>query len=699
MFIVVGALIGFGEMHISIVTPRDISVLLLRILLAISGLLFSIQSVADNTNEQQEINNLLQLLSQQTTLATNTRLNADFVPGIINIMAGEEMQRKGFLNLWQAMGYMPGVQRTTDSTGMRSLTIRGISQSIGSGKIKLLLNNVTLNSSSSSTSGTLFDTPVNQIERVEFIRGPGSAIHGEFAFAGVINVITKKQGEQYAAGIGSNDSASIHALKDFQHSDDLYHASFNFSATQTNGENLDSGTDKTATGITGYAPGLVNNKKDSISAIVDLQFSDLNFLLQYQQSNRGDHFGINNYLPPPHKQTVISDTVTAFKVAQTLDFSDQLSASWSLNHMINSSEKNAQFLGVAETFGGTTGNDDIVSNVDIQEQRNEASLNLIYRLDRHKLFTQLSHIDISIDQYQQFINLDPVTLLPDTMLNEFPTPIRKGQSRTTSSIVLQDEYEIDDTRTITAGLRYDNYDDIGGHVSPRIAYVWRLSQQNIIKFQYAEAFRPPILLELNGAINTSIDPEIIKTTELSYIHDQNNLLIKNTLFTSEIKDLIAFQNIAPFGYGNFDNARISGYELEVAKKIGIVWDISANLSLQQSNEESAALKLYELAPWLLSVSIDHQYTADTSINLLLQNIPGAGRETGDGRSDLSSAMTTDFTLIHNSLLGLRGLSITGRIMNLTAQEIKFAAPKDTYTNDYIYSDSPSFWIELTYRPE
>ena len=62
-------------------------------------------------------------------------------------------------------------------------------------------------------------------------------------------------------------------------------------------------------------------------------------------------------------------------------------------------------------------------------------------------------------------------------------------------------------------------------------------------------------------------------------------------------------------------------------------------------------------------------------------------------------MTADVTLSHNTLFGLRGLAITGSVKNLSAQDIKFASPADTYANDYIHSDSPSLWIELTYRPE
>ena len=61
-------------------------------------------------------------------------------------------------------------------------------------KVKLLLNGVAVNASASATTGTIYDTPIEQVERIELIRGPGSATHGEFAYAGVLNVTTRKQG-------------------------------------------------------------------------------------------------------------------------------------------------------------------------------------------------------------------------------------------------------------------------------------------------------------------------------------------------------------------------------------------------------------------------------------------------------------------------------------------------------------------------
>ncbi|MFX0065928.1 MAG: TonB-dependent receptor plug domain-containing protein, partial [Candidatus Hermodarchaeota archaeon] len=45
--------------------------------------------------------------------------------------------------------------------------------------------------------------PVEQIERIEIIRGPGSAIYGEFAMMGVVNIITRKKSNQLFSTIGS----------------------------------------------------------------------------------------------------------------------------------------------------------------------------------------------------------------------------------------------------------------------------------------------------------------------------------------------------------------------------------------------------------------------------------------------------------------------------------------------------------------
>ena len=57
---------------------------------------------AQDSSEQEEFNQLLNLLEQQTTLATKTRLNADFVPGMLSVFDAEQLQRRGFRTVWEA---------------------------------------------------------------------------------------------------------------------------------------------------------------------------------------------------------------------------------------------------------------------------------------------------------------------------------------------------------------------------------------------------------------------------------------------------------------------------------------------------------------------------------------------------------------------------------------------------------------------
>ena len=108
---------------------------------------------AQETAEDAEMSQFLELLEQQTTLATKTRLNADFVPGMISVLNSEQLQRRGFRIVWDALASLPGVLASSDETGMRSISVRGIGNLFEPAKIKLLLNGESVNASASATTG------------------------------------------------------------------------------------------------------------------------------------------------------------------------------------------------------------------------------------------------------------------------------------------------------------------------------------------------------------------------------------------------------------------------------------------------------------------------------------------------------------------------------------------------------------------
>ena len=649
---------------------------------------------AQDASEEDELNQFLNLLEQQTTLATKTRLNADFVPGMLSVLDAGQLQRRGFRTVWDALASLPGVNTSMDATGMRSISVRGIGELFEPSKVKLLLNGEAVNASASATTGTLLDTPVEQVERIEFIRGPGSAVYGEFAYAGVLNVITRKKGKQYAIGLEADAGVNFSALYAYAKPGSDFSSSFSLAANESDGEDIDSGRDSSTGGDPSYAPGPINNKRDFVSAIIDLNLGDLNAMLQLQQSNRGDHFGSKDLLPPDDRQTVISESLVSAAINQPFAIDDRLGGEWSFSGLQSSSEKNHLFLGVAEAFFGLGTEDDVYADSELVEQRFEAKINLQFEGSEHLLFAELSAVDISVSQSEQFINLDPVTKLPSPTVNEFPGPVDDSQARSSISIVLQDEYRIDDRLTLTTGMRYDDYEDIGSNLSPRIALVWRRSDKHIFKTQLARAFRPPSLIETGGSIKSSIDPETNDTLEFGYIYYQPELVLRNTLYYAQLDNLIVYRDFAPEGYLNSGSFDLWGYELEVEKSIANSWNLVGSLSLQDYIDDEPA----GTAPWMLKLGTEYRMLPLTSLHLQINAIASRARTADDPRPDFDQSTQADLMLRRQNLLDVDGLGLRLGIRNLFDERLEHPAPADTYPGDYPYSDGAMFWLQVRYAP-
>ncbi len=672
-----------------------LSILSMLLLACCAGnIAFAQQADEQDEAAPEEMADFLDLLQQQTTLATQSRLNADFVPGIVSVLNAEQMRRRGFRTLWEALASLPGVQATMDETGMRSISVRGVGGLFEASKVKLLLNGKSLNASASATTGTIYDTPIDQIERVELIRGPGSAVHGEFAYAGVLNVITRQQGRQVSLGADSDGGASLAALYSYEDRADDFRASVNFAFSNTSGQDIDSGEDSSPPGVPGYAPGPINNKRDFVSAILDVESGSLRGLLQMQQGNRGDHFGTSNLLPPDEKQTVISDTVISADISQHFRINPKFNGDWSINLLQNSTEQNQLFLGTAENYGGFGGEDDIVSDGLLEEQRIEGRIRLQYALERHDLMAEVLLANLEVTSSERNINLDPNTGLPSGSMNAFPVLVDESERRRLASLVLQDEFHIDDRSTLTTGLRFDDYEDIGSNLSPRISLVRRQSDRQIFKLQLARAFRPPSLIESNGSVKSSIDAETNDTIEFGHIYNDAGLVLRNTLYYSRLQNLIMFQDTPPYGYINGDSYSLRGYELEIEKAIARRWQLVGSLSLQDYVGKS----LPGAAPWMIKLGAGYELGDLTTLHLQLNSIARRERADGDPREDFEQTNRLDLSMLSRSLFDVGGLDFRLGVNNLLDQELKHPAPADTYPDDYPYSSGATLWLQLSYQP-
>jgi iron complex outermembrane receptor protein len=107
------------------------------------------------------------------------------------VITAEDIRRSGAPNIPEALRLVPGVQVDQVDSGQYAVSIRGFN-SVYSDKLLVLVDGRTIYN---NLYGGVFwqdqKTPMEDIERIEVIRGPGTAIWGANAVQGIINIITK----------------------------------------------------------------------------------------------------------------------------------------------------------------------------------------------------------------------------------------------------------------------------------------------------------------------------------------------------------------------------------------------------------------------------------------------------------------------------------------------------------------------------
>lgn len=120
------------------------------------------------------------------------------VPVSVSVLEAKELSYRNAITLDDALRYVPGVNMTQGQINIRGST--GYSRGVGT-RVLLLLDGLPL--LSGDTGEIIWESlPVYQIERVEIVKGAGSALYGSSALGGVVNVITRDTREQPETRLG-----------------------------------------------------------------------------------------------------------------------------------------------------------------------------------------------------------------------------------------------------------------------------------------------------------------------------------------------------------------------------------------------------------------------------------------------------------------------------------------------------------------
>jgi len=129
---------------------------------------------------------------QVVVSATRTETELKDVPNSVSVVTQEQIERQPTPTVADLLKDIPGVQVLDQSVaGVKRVTIRGESPS----RVLILVDGQKIGEQK-SMDGSMILMDLNDVERVEVIKGPASVLHGSEAIGGVVNIITKKGGKK-----------------------------------------------------------------------------------------------------------------------------------------------------------------------------------------------------------------------------------------------------------------------------------------------------------------------------------------------------------------------------------------------------------------------------------------------------------------------------------------------------------------------
>ncbi len=136
------------------------------------------------------------------------------MPANVTVVTADEIERSGHQNVLDVLQKLAGVpvKNFSDNPATATAALRGFGEN-AHGRVLILVNGERLNNPDMSAPN-LMRIPVHSVKRVEVIRGPQTVLYGDFAEAGVINIITDTSVESapyttVSAAAGAYDSYAL----------------------------------------------------------------------------------------------------------------------------------------------------------------------------------------------------------------------------------------------------------------------------------------------------------------------------------------------------------------------------------------------------------------------------------------------------------------------------------------------------------
>jgi iron complex outermembrane receptor protein len=495
-------------------------------------------------------------------------------PASITVVTQDDIRRYGYRTLGDVLNNVRGFFTTYDRNytyvAVRGFTTPGDYNT----HILMLVDGHRVNDNVVDAARVGSESPVDLsiVDRIEVIRGPASSLYGTNAFYAVINIVTR-QGRALQGGEIRADGGSFGSYR----------------ARGLYGRKLASGLEVLLGG------GFYN------SSGPNLYFSE------FAQTNGGAANGLDGDRAGDgflklvyHDWTVEGGVQGRRKNVPTASFGttfgDPRESTWDGHSFVFARYEHtfAQLSRFSVKVGydrfrssGAYPYQDVLSRDYIEGDWANVEAQYMQPIgSRNKLIIG-TEFRSNVRQNQGVYNESPYAVFLDDQ--------RKSQ---VGAGFIQDEFRVNRSLLLNAGLRYDHYETFGGTVNPRAALIYSVDRSTTLKALYGRAFRAPTFYELFYAddgqtqeASPGLRPETISSFELAAERQWSSRLRTSvSLYHFDASDLIRLTTDSVSGllvFQNLNRVVADGIELEAETSAGPV-EARASYALQGVRDPDAA---------------------------------------------------------------------------------------------------------------
>lgn len=651
------------------------------------------------------------------SIATGSQQSLQRAPAIASVITAEDILAMGAVDLDEVLESVAGIHVTRASVRYASIyVVRGVG---GGGQtntpVLMLQNGIPMTTMFNGDRGVAWmGVPLENIARIEIIRGPGSALYGADAYAGVINLITKTAADTPGTEIGMRAGSFATWSGWMQHGGKL--GDFDMTAYLRVGgtdgikgiidADAQTRNDKLFGTHASLAPGSVSTGQDAVDAGLNLSSGNWHVRAGYKLRDKlHTGAGINSALDP--LSTAKAEVVNADVAWSDPQFFKDGGAGFtaSLLHYALTYPGNVTLLPSGARLPSGRFPDGLIGGPNQWEQQFRFSGFGTYSgFAGHSLRMGLGHDNLDLYKARTYKNYlfnlagAPVPAGPVADYSSIQPHILP-QTRQVDYWFAQDEWSLARDWTLTAGVRRDNYSDFGGTTNPRLALVWDAAFNWTVKLMHGSAFRAPSFNEQYGINpvangNPYLLPERIRTTEAALMWRANrDTQVNLSVFHFAMQDIIRLQGTA---YANMGAQHGKGLEIET------VWDASRSLRLTgtysyQKSIDDATGKDAGYAPHHhLYARADWSFNSDWLVGAQLNTVADRKRAPGDLRPDVADYTTVDLTL--RTHRGRNRWDFAAGVRNLFNADVRepSLAPGTALPNDLPMAPR-SVYLQAVYR--